>query len=268
MNQKKSGKKKKPVIVEKPMLRGRIIEKNAARRSLRVVGTILIMLFVYLIFGSMLMIDNMLLRIVANVALLGACGSLFYMNGATNGESDAAFSEIMYQRKQDNGSVDSAEAAKCFNPLKGFFTAFLGALPIFIVAVVLAIFAQPQVYSLGVLPSWVQGFERQANIGAALLYYHNDVSMSAIDIVRLVARLSILPFITMFDTGTAASLLLERLSPLLCLLVPMGYGLGYMRGKMLRAQVHTSIAANKRKRKRKEQRQRQQRKAKEPERLV
>lgn len=262
------GKKKKPVIVEKPMLKGNVVDKVSTKRALRVAGTMLIVLLIFLIFGTMLLIDNLIFRILANVALIIVCGSLMYMNGAGNGEADAAFSEIMYQREQEGKSVDKDDRAKCFHPLKGLYTALLGTLPYFLLAVVLAVTAKLYTYTLGVLPSWVQGFERQGNIGAALSYYHVQQSMTVLDIIRIVVRMLILPFITIFDTSREASLLLERLSPLLVLIIPMGYALGYSRGKAMRSQVHSSIAADSRKRKRKAQKERQQRKAKGPEQLV
>ena len=63
-----------------------------------------------------------------------------------------------------------------------------------------------------------------------------------------------------FDAqNTDALLLVDRLSPLLCLLTPACYGLGYLRGPQLRALVHGNIRQNKRKHNAKERKAREQR---------
>ena len=68
------------------------------------------------------------------------------------------------------------------------------------------------------------------------------------------------PFVNIAGANNADALLLvDRLSPLLCLLTPACYGLGYLRGPQLRALVHGNIRQNKRKHNAKERKAREQR---------
>ena len=73
-------------------------------------------------------------------------------------------------------------------------------------------------------------------------------------------RLLLFPFVNIAGANNADALLLvDRLSPLLCLLTPACYGLGYLRGPQLRALVHGNIRQNKRKHNAKERKAREQR---------
>ena len=261
--------KKKPAIVQKPIMHGAWSDKLARKRALRVTGSILMTVFIYLVFGSMLMIENLILRVLANCALVLLSAGFLYMTGAGHGEADAAFSEIMYQRDKEGKNIPEADRARCFHPLKGLFTAALGAAPYFLLALILALTAQIQTYTLGALPSWLDAYRRQAEIGNPLSYYSVSVSMGVLDYVRLGVRVLILPYVSMVGSGNASLVLLvERLSPLLVLIVPSGYALGYYKGKSLRDRVHTSIAQNKRRKKRKDMKEKQKRQQKGPEQLI
>ena len=261
--------KKKPKIVVKPMLAGQALDAMSLKRALRVTGGVLISLFFYVVFGFMLTFENLLLRILVNAVLLFMGAGLLYMTGATHGEADAAFGEIMYQREAEGKSVPQSERARSFLPAKGIVTALLGALPFVLLALVVTFTAQLQTYSLGALPEWLSTYRRQPEIGDALRYYETTVAFGVLDVIKLIVRFVILPFIGIVgSTNASAVLLVERLSPLLALFVPAGYALGYLRGKELRARVHTSIALSRRRKKNKEKKERQRRQQKGPEQLV
>lgn len=261
--------KKKPKIVTKPILTGRAVDKMTFKRSLRVAGSVLISVFLYLVFGSMLMFENLFLRLLSNSALVLVSAGILYMSGASHGESDAAFGEIMFQRQTEGKNVPENEKARCFMPLKGVCTALFGALPFVALALVIALTAELATYTLGALPDWLSTYRRQAEIGDALRYYESTASFGVLDILRVAVRMTILPYVSMVGGGNAqAVLMVERLSPVLELIVPAGYALGYLRGKELRARVHTSIAQSKRKKKNKEKKERQRRQEKGPEQLI
>jgi hypothetical protein len=261
--------KKKPIIVTKPMLTGRAVDQMTFRRALRVAGSALVAIFIYLVFGSLLMFDNLLLRLLTNSALILMCGGFLYMSGASHGEADAAFGEIMYQREAEGKTVPDSDKARSFAPVKGVCTALFGALPFVLLCLIVAVTAQLQTYSLGALPEWLSSYRRQAEIGDALRYYESTASFGVLDFVSLAVRLIILPFITIAGSTNAHSVLLvERLSPILAMIVPAGYALGYLRGKELRTRVHTSIAQSRRRKKSKEKKERQRRQQKGPEQLI
>ncbi len=261
--------KKKVQIVTKPMLKGRATDVMTFRHALRVAGSVLVAVFIYLVFGSLLMFENLFLRILTNTALILMSGGFLYMSGATNGEADAAFGEIMYQREAEGKSIPDSDKARCFMPFKGVYTAILGALPFVLMSLVVAITAQLQTYSLGALPEWLSAYRRQPEVGDALRYYESTVSLGVLDFVHLAVRMMILPFVSMVGSGNAQAVLLtERLSPLLVLIVPAGYALGYLRGKEMRVRIHTSIAQSRRRKKNKEKKERQRRQQKGPEQLI
>jgi len=267
--QKSASGKKKPKIVRKPMLQGSFHDKTGRKRAFRVSGAVLVSGFVYLVFGSMLVMDSLILRILFNTLLIAMCAGFLYMTGARHGEADAAYAEIMFQRSQEGKELADADRARCFHPLKGTYTALLGALPFVLLAIPAAITAKASTYTLGVLPSWLTIYQRQPEIGNALSYYAATSSTGILDYLQIVDRLLVLPFVTMVGNGDASAvLLIQRLSPLLVLFVPAGYALGYLQGKELRARVHTSIAQSARKKKRKETKERQKRQQKGPEQLI
>lgn len=254
------GKKKqsaaKPAPVYKPFLTGTWRGKQCFTRGLRVFAYLLGFIFVYLFVGQVLMFDSVLLRVLMNAVLLLGFAALLYSDGAKAGVDDVAFGEIALQRQQ-SGHEDVEAQQRSYHPAKGFCTALAGAAPLLVVSLVFAFITQLQVYQLGGLPSWLSGLERRADIGIALSYYRQPAAFGLEQVLRIVVRLAIFPFISMAGTGSAHTLLwLERFSPLLVLIVPMGYALGYMQGKRLRAMVHGAIKTNDKRRTRRERRTR------------
>ncbi|MCI5956113.1 MAG: hypothetical protein MRZ54_03925, partial [Clostridiales bacterium] len=69
--------------------------------------------------------------------------------------------------------------------------------------------------------------------------------------------------------GDHAALMAERLSPLLVLVAPLGYGVGYMQGQKVRNKINTGIQMGDEKKRRRERKARKQRqRSKSPERLI
>lgn len=249
----------KPIY--KPYLRGNVASKAAAKHGLRIIGYTLVFVFIYLLAGSALTFENTFLRIVANAVLPIACGMVLYAEGSHQGETDVGFAEIAQERINDGRKVPESELDLCYNPLKGVFSVVIGALPLFIVCLVYAFLAEKEGFSLGVLPSWVNTYEHQGEVALGLSYYHETTPFALVDMLRVVVRLINFPYFTMAGVNNyGAMYLMDKLSPLLYLLVPSCYALGYLRGPYLRALVHGSIRVNRRKHNKREQRARQQRK--------
>lgn len=268
-NAAKKKKTTKPQI-KKPFLRGKPVSALAIRRGFRILTYLLLSTILYFFLGQLMVIEVPWLRILVNLVALGAFAGLLYSNGARDGEGDVSFAEIAYTRKQEGKPVSEEDLNRCFHPAKGFVTALAGALPVVLLCLVYAFMAVKDTYSLGALPSWVGAYESRADIGLALSYYHDYAGIGAADILRLFVRLLVFPFVNMVGSRNAdALLLIERLSPLLVLIVPMFYGIGYLRGETYRSMVHGGIAANA---KRTAQKQRKKKKAaarrQEPKKLV
>ena len=263
MQNKKNTNRKKATLkpVYKPYLRGNVASKVAAKRGIRIFGYTLVATFVYLLAGSALSFDNFLLRILCNAVLLLAVGMVMFAEGSNQGETDVGFAEIAQERLDEGRKVAVSEHDLCYHPMKGLFTMVIGILPVFIVCCVYAVLAEKQHYTLGVLPSWVSTYESQSEISQALAFYHEATPFALADALRVIVRLINFPYVTMAGVEDYnAMYIADKISPILCLIVPFFYVLGYRRGPHLRALVHGSIRMNRRKHNKREQRARNQRK--------
>jgi len=253
------GKKKsalKPIY--KPYLKGRPVSRTAAKRAWRVLGTVVITSVIGLLAAGMLSFNSVFLRAALCAVLLGAACAMMWAEGSRQGESDVSFAEIAHNRLEQGKQVENSDRDICYHPGKGFFTALLGALPLLLITLVFAVITHKQTHTLGVLPSWVSAFEGQPEVGQALAYYHDMPAATLEDILRVAVRIMLFPFINLPSSSDYQSLyVIEKLSPLLSLIAPAFYGLGYLRGPYLRALVHGNIRLNRRRQ------NRQQRKARE-----
>ncbi|MEG1890705.1 MAG: hypothetical protein RSB91_03805 [Clostridia bacterium] len=268
--QTKATKKPKVEEVKKPVLTGSWhgidAWKLAGKRALSVLAVSVL----YLITGMLLSFDNLIMRVLCCAAVVGLAVYYQYYQGMVLGQSDASFAEIMYAREQDGRQVTKQDRDRCFHPMKGFFAAMVGAVPFVLFAIAFAMITKPIVYTLGVLPSWTEGMLRQNEFGDALRYYQQGAGMSALDVMRILDRAMVMPFINVAAyLGDSQTLLVERLSPLLVLIAPLGYGCGYCQGLKLRIKINTGIKMGDDKKKRKERKARKQRqRSSAPERLI
>ena len=269
--QSAKGKPQKPVaLVKKPILKGSWHGKDAWKLALKRLLSMVAVTVIYLIGGMLLSFESLWGRVLAAVAIVGLAVYYQYYQGMTQGQNDAAFAEIMYDRQESGRPVTEGDRARCFHPFKGMFAALTGALPFFVFTVAYAAMARPMTYTLGVLPSWTEALMRQSEFGDALRYYENVGSLGAMDILRVLDRAMVMPLVNVFSyVSNDAALLGERLSPLFVLLAPLGYGLGYTQGKTLRDKINTGIKMGDERKKRRERKARRQRqRSKSPERLI
>lgn len=266
---KSGGNKKQLPVIKKPYLKGKAFSRLALKRGGRVLGYLVLSAVLFFFLGQLLVIDIDWLRTIINLAVVFAFAGLLYSTGARDGEGDVAFAEIAFIRQADGREVSQEDLERCFHPYKGFVTAFSGALLIALICLVYALQAVKDSYVLGSLPSWVAAYETRSDIGPALLYYHDRAVFGLADALRMAVRLMIFPFVNMAGARNAdAILLVERLSPLLVLIAPMFYGVGYARGEHFRAMIHSGIAANAKRAARKRRKVSRQRHRQEPRQLV
>ncbi len=253
----------KGVVKAKPYLTGKPLDSSCLGSALRFFLYYLLIAVAFLFLGVMLSFDNFVVNLVVNAALLLAMLTVMFQSGATAGTGAVNAGEMAYQRKESGRMLNPGEVDACYHPMKGLLTALLGSLPVLIAATVLACLAQRQMTSIGALPTWVSSMQSNVDNGIALAVYNQQSTDVGMNILRVVVRCCILPFLNIVGTSNKdAVLTLEHLSPLLCCLPMLAYGLGYPQGVKIRAQVQADIAAGKRKAKKKakkEQRQREQR---------
>lgn len=264
-------KNKKVKEVRKPYLTGSWHGKDAWKRGGKYVLSVLIITLVYLISSVILGFDSLAGRIIVAVMVVFALGYYQYAQGMAQGEKDTALGETMYNREQEGKTVAPEDRERCFHPLKGFFIAAIGVLPFVLFTAVFACITTENSYSLGVLPGWTENLLMQNEFGDALAYYGNRTGLQTMDILRVIDRAMVMPFASIGAyLGNHAALVVERISPLLVLIVPAGFGLGYLQGVNARIRVNTAIKLGVDKKKRKERKARKQRQQqrKKPEQLI
>lgn len=263
---------KKPVIqeVKKPIIQGswhgKDVWKLAGKRVLSIIG----ITFIYLIAGLLLSFDSLVGRSLACAAVVFIAAYYQYAQGMAQGENEASFGEIMYSREQEGRTVTEEDREKCFHPMKGFFATLVALIPFMLFALVFAVLTKPSEYTLGILPSWTDGLLMNSEFGDSLAYYDHVAGFQAIDVMRIIDRALVMPFINVAAyIGDNAALLVERLSPLLLTVAPLGYGLGYAQGVKIRTRINTGIKMGDDKKKRKERKARKKRqRSNTPERLI
>lgn len=255
-------KKKKQKIekVSKPYLKGDMIDRTTLPGAGKFFFGMLGMAVAFLIFCVMLNFDSQWMNIAVNLAVVLGFYLFFGQFGMNAGADAVNQGEIMYARQEKGRPVADWEKSMCYHPLKGLISALIGSIPFVLCALILALIAKRQMTSLGALPAWVSSLEGREEIGGALAYYHEGGSVSLETILRLITRMTIMPFVNMVGAGDMdAMLILERVSPVLNLLPALVYGLSYMQGVGARTSVHTNIAMGKQKARRKQAKERRAR---------
>lgn len=252
--------KQKIQKVTKPYMKGSVYDRTTLPGALKFFGGTVVLCVVFLILGVMMNLEAQWLNALINIAILLATFIFFQQIGMGSGADAVSQGEIMFAREEKGRPVADWERSLCFHPLKGLLSALIGSMPLFLCSLVLALIAQRQMTTLGSLPSWLSGVESREEIGAALTYYHETGSMSLESVLRLIVRMSTMPYVNLVGAANKdGMLLLERISPILNLLPALAYGLGYIGGVNVRANVHTNIALGKKKAKRKQARERRAR---------
>lgn len=255
--------------VRKPFLTGRIIDERTLRSSLLFFGVAIVIFFVAMIACATAIFNNTILRILLNTAVIVLGLYVFFNNGTKRGADDVTRGEILWQKQE---TASESERKMCFHPMKGYVIGLIGSVPFLILTIWLAVTTTIQMTEAGTLPSWMQTYVRRSDIGSALVSYTQPEGMTAVDFIRAIVRIIILPFVNLVGTSNKAGiLLLERISPLIMLLPAAAYGTGYLTGKSVRTQIHTAISANEQKRIRTEKKRRaarsRQQSRREPEQL-
>ena len=261
-----TNKSKKPAApVKKPFLTGSPTDERIVKGVLRFFGVLVMVAVMSFLVCSMMGFQNSVLRILLNLAVELLVLMILYNNAIGKGAEAVARGEILYQRREKGQEISAGERALAFHPLKGYLTALLGSLPVLICAILLAVTAQRQTTGIGTLPGWMNSYQRRSEIGDALVAYTTTTGMKAEDVLRLIVRIAVMPFVSMVGADNRGGLLLvERLSPLIVLLPAAAYGTGYLQGRLERTKIHTGIAESNRRRIRKEKKARKARLAPKP----
>ncbi len=252
---------KRPVTpVEKPFLTGSPRDERTLKAAAGFLGLLLAAMSLTFLVCTVLGTASLPIRVVLNGMAEILVLTAFFSRGAALGTEAVARGEIQYQRQERGERVADSEKAMCFHPWKGFVTALIGSAPVLICALGLALTARRQMTGAGTLPSWISPYMSRADVGDALAGYAASAPIGVVDVLRIIIRIAIMPFISMISVENRDGLLLlERLSPVLVMLPGLAYGLGYLQGKAQRTKIHTGIAENNRRRAKKERKARKAR---------
>lgn len=267
----KKGNSQKPVeVVRKPIIPGSWHGKDAWKLAFKRMLSVLAISFIYLLAGAFLSFENFWARLLISVMIVFTVAYYQFASGVSQGQSDATYGEILYNRRESGHEIPKDEADRSFHRLKGLFAVAVGCAPFVLFTIAFACLTEETTYRLGVLPAWTSSMMEQTEFGAALEYYNNQPGMSALDVMRVIDRAMIMPFVNVATAiGADAALTAERLSPLFVLIAPMSYALGYTQGLNARARINTGIKMGDDKKKRRERKKRKQRqRSKTPERLI
>lgn len=247
-------KKKQPVQkVTKPFLTGSPTDERTVKGALGFFGLLVLAGVMSFLVCSALNMSSGFLRVLLNLGAEALILLLFYNNAVNRGSDAVARGEILYQRQEKGKTFSPSERSICFHPLKGYMTGILGTAPILICAIVLAITAQRQITGYGALPGWISSYQHRSEVGDALVAYTVRESMGLTDVLRIIIRVAVMPFVSMVGSENRSALLVvERLSPLIVLLPALAYGTGYLQGRQERTKIHTGIAASTKKRAKRE----------------
>ncbi|MBR6752762.1 MAG: hypothetical protein IKM05_01860 [Clostridia bacterium] len=252
-----ANKKNKKPLLFKPYYKGSLwTGGDMIKQGLKVFCYFLFFCIMYAIVGSTLSFDSFVLRLICNGLVLFICASVIFNKGLVQGEDDVGLGEIVYARLDEGKPVEEMEKKKSYRSLRGWLIFLLAIVPVLAVTLPGAIYAEREMYVSQPTPSWVQSFESQDEIYQPLLHQTMRESATGMDVLRLISRLLILPYVGIFTTENKDTLLLlEQLAPLLAILPGIAYPIGYMMGPYARARVHGDIAANKRRQKRRQKKQ-------------
>jgi len=254
------------------------MKKNYAgeiiRTGLRLLGYQLAFGFLGFMFAPTLIDASPFLRVplIGLLILLGI--ALLFMDGSYRGEKDCGLGETLDKLAKKGQYAPSAdEDARRYRRMKGIWGALAGAVPMLLLSVFLALTAKPFAYALQDLPGWLSPYLHRPEIGGGVAYLEDvTVVATAADYVRVAVRFVLFPYVGLAGTlNDAGSLLLDRVSPLLTLILPAAAAVGYQFGPRRRAKTVKALeeAKNKpRKRLKKEAKKRLQDKREEKKQLI
>lgn len=219
------------------------------RTALRIFGYTVAFGFIGFMIVPALMGASPALRIPLVGLYIAAAGMLFFMDGSYRGERDCTMSETLDKLgAKGTYTPNAAEEGKRFNRLKGVLSALIGALPLVIIAAIVAVLAKPFSYTLQDLPAWMGTYVQRPEIGDALVYLQGEMpSATIVDYLRIAVRFMLFPFVGLVGEMTdEMSLMFDRIAPLLALILPLCAAVGYQFGPRRRAKNVKAIEEAKR----------------------
>ena len=166
-------------------------------------------------------------------AIAGVIGAgflyLIYAEGLNQGVADVSSSRHYVQAVKSGRVVTGKEDASCYHPLKALCASLVVFGVPLALSFVLAFNAKEYTYTLQSLPSWLSGtYAVRDDVMAPLAAYGQVDGMGVLDWIRMLVRLFELVLVNLFPDPQKMTASVDRLSPLMILLLPAAYMLGYL----------------------------------------
>lgn len=206
---------------------------NIVRIALRLLGYQLVFGFISFMIMPALMDANPAIRILLAGVIVAAACLFTFLDGTYQGERDVAMSRRLSKLEAKGVyTPDKEENARRYRPMNGVYAMLLGALPLFSISLYVALTAQPYAYTPQDLPSWLGTYMQRAEVGDALAYAGNlSITTTPTDYLRVAVRFMLFGYLGLVGSlSDAGSLLFDRLSPVLALIVPAMFAIGYLFG--------------------------------------
>lgn len=217
---------------KKPILRAKYIYPDLRKMTGKVLSYIGIFAFLSLVLSTVTGAGDIFGRVL-NILLLACYFFLELLEGASRGEHDVTMSRAVQGRLEKGIEPEKGELARCYSPAKAFAAFGLAVSGLFILAIIVALAAKPYTYSLQDLPTWMSAYMGRSDMSDQLQYYTVMEGASVVDYLRIVVRACILPFVNLFPDVLDASMMIDRLSPLFIIAIPLTFPVGYLFGPML-----------------------------------
>ena len=188
-------------------------------------------------------------RIGVSALVIAGAWALVFFGAAVRGERDCAVSQMLDKlRAQGMQEKARSEENKRFWRMKAVWAALLGGAPLLLAAVFVAVTAQPYVYALQGDPHVDElVFSPAGNRRRACLSGRYERVGGRAGLRHRRRAFFLFAYVSLFGTmSDAASLLFDRLCPILTLLLPAVYAIGYQFGPVRRAKAVRMIEEAKR----------------------
>lgn len=230
---KKADKKNKA-----PIRKANHYMKAVPGAALKLLALAVAVVILGLLFSGLQVLTAGWLRMAIAAAVGAVLALLYYSEGVGRGAADAMNSQYMARLESEGKTISAEEDAKCYHPMKAVLAGALAFCVPFVLAVIVALSAKEYTYVLQDLPTWLTGnYAVREDVLGPLSAYMQVTGASAVDLMRVVARLFTMVFINFFADPLTMSLTIDRCVPAFVLVYPIAYVIGYLRGPAANAKL-------------------------------
>ena len=199
-----------------------------------------IMAMLELMFFPALVSGNTVINIVLNIAITLASVLFAFANGASAGEAEISYGELLAKREAGGYTATAEDRAKCYNRMRALAGMLVGALPWVLMALIVLITGVGHVHVAA------------EDVPDYLFPAASELVMEPHEIVDMVARIMFSAFVGFFTfVDNAGPGLLDYLFLPLSFVYPLAVFIGYLSGPVQHRKKLKMIEEGKRKKLRK-----------------